>query len=303
MGTGEDHPSLADAKPVHKVRVDGFWMDKTEVTNAQFARFVEATGYKTVAERHAELEDFPPHVRAELTPEKLRPFSLIFKPKPGVKPPEGCVECLEPGHWMQWWDISYGANWRHPEGPGSDLEGRRDHPVVHVAWEDAAAYAKWAGKRLPTEAEWERAARGGKEGLPYYWGTEMNPDGKWMANTWQGKFPIENTKDDGFKGSAPVGSYPANPYGLFDMAGNVWEWCSDWYQPEAYSRITTHDNPRGPASSINPCGPEPVRVLRGGSFLCADNYCVRYRAGARHQGEPKTGQSHTGFRCVRSPAK
>jgi sulfatase modifying factor 1 len=302
MGSEMDHPSYADAKPVHTVYVDGFWMDKTEVTNEQFARFVKEKGYETIAERKPKPEDFPPHLRADLKPENLVPGSLIFKPKEGTKPPTSCLEC-QGQEWVQWWAWQPGANWHHPEGPDSDIKERMNHPVVHIAWVDAVAYCKWAGKRLPTEAEWERAARGGKDGLPFYWGKEMNPDGKWMANTWQGAFPIENTAKDGYVGSAPVGSYPPNPYGLYDMAGNVWEWCADWYQPEAYYS-SERRNPTGPAYSIDPCGQgERLRVIRGGSFLCADNYCVRYRSGARHHGEIKTGQSHTGFRCVRSPEK
>jgi formylglycine-generating enzyme required for sulfatase activity len=279
-----------DARPVHRVYVDGLWMDRTEVTNEQFARFVQETSYVTIAERKPDPKDFPPDV----DPNKLVPFSGVFKP-PAGKSVEQCASCAE------WWSRVEGACWRHPEGPGSDLSGRENHPVVHICWEDALAYAKWAGKRLPTEAEWERAARGGVERKRYYWGDELCPGGKWMANIWQGAFPGDNTVEDGFRGTAPVGSFPANPYGLYDMAGNVWEWCSDWYRPDYYA-VSPARNPRGPADSIDPDGHgEPKRVQRGGSFLCSDNYCVRYRAGARGQGEPNTGLAHTGFRCVRSP--
>jgi sulfatase modifying factor 1 len=267
-----------DAKPLHKVYVDGFWMDETEVTNEQFAEFVRQTGYVTLAERP--FDGAPPGAG-------------VFD---GSKCPRGelCRDC------RNWWDYRVGACWRHPEGPGSDLRGREKHPVVHIAWEDAMAYARWAGKRLPTEAEWERAARGGLEGKRYYWGDELRPGGKWMANIWQGDFPSENSGQDGFVGTAPVKSFPPNAYGLYDMAGNVWEWCADWYRPDYYA-ISPKNNPQGPPSSIDPDGrDEPKRVQRGGSFLCSDTYCNRYRAGARGQGEPKTGLSHTGFRCVRS---
>ncbi|HEY7156856.1 MAG TPA: formylglycine-generating enzyme family protein [Gemmataceae bacterium] len=282
-----------DARPPHKVYVDGFWMDESEVTNEQFAWFVKQTGYVTIAERTPRPEDFP-NVPRENLPARMVAGSPVFTP---AKCPPGqvCLTC------DNWWEYREGANWRHPEGPGSDLRGREKHPVVHIAWEDAMAYARWAGKRLPTEAEWERAARGGLEGKRYYWGDELRPDGKWMANIWQGQFPLENRADDGFPGAAPVKSFPPNPFGLHDMSGNVWEWCADWYRPDYYA-VSPKDNPQGPDSSIDPDGRgEPKRVQRGGSFLCSDNYCVRYRAGARGQGEPKTGLSHTGFRCVRSP--
>jgi sulfatase modifying factor 1 len=270
--------SFADARPLHKVHVDGFWMDETEVTNEQFAEFVKQTGYRTMAERV--IDGIPAGAG-------------VFD---GTKCPigEACRDC------RNWWDYRAGANWQHPEGPDSDLRGREKHPVVHVAWEDAIAYARWAGKRLPTEAEWERAARGGLEGKPFYWGDELLPDGRWMANIWQGKFPREDRGEDGFVGTAPVKSFPPNAFGLYDMAGNVWEWCADWYRPDYYS-FSPKNNPQGPESSIDPDGrDEPKRVQRGGSFLCSDGFCARYRAGARGQGEPKTGLSHTGFRCVRS---
>ncbi len=250
---------FAESKPLHKVYVDGFWMDETEVTNEQFAEFVRQTGYVTLAER--------PFAGA---PPGAGVFDAAKCP-----PGEACRDCAN------WWDYREGACWRHPEGPKSDLRGRAKHPVVHVAWEDAMAYARWTGKRLPTEAEWERAARGGLEGKRDYWGDELCPNGRWMANIWQGKFPHDNRAADGFTGTAPVKSFPANAFGLYDMAGNVWEWCADWYRPDYYA-VSPKDNPQGPESSFDPDGrDEPKRVQRGGSFLCSDNYCVRYRAGAR----------------------
>jgi formylglycine-generating enzyme required for sulfatase activity len=284
MGEG-DEEAFADARDVHEVEVDGFWMDRTEVTNAQFARFVEATGYVTVAERKPTAEEFP-----GVPPEKLVPFSIVFsRPAPG-----------QPArHEGDWWKIVPGACWKSPEGPDSTVKGREDHPVVHVCWEDAAAYAKWAGKRLPTEAEWEYAARGGLDRKRYVWGDELKPEGRWMANIWQGRFPYDDRKEDGFAGTAPVASFPANGYGLHDMAGNVWEWCSDWYRPDYY-RNSPRKNPRGPDSSHDPAEPGlPKRVQRGGSFLCSDGFCIRYLPGGRGKGEVKSAASHIGFRCAR----
>jgi formylglycine-generating enzyme required for sulfatase activity len=247
-----------------------------------------------VAERTPRPEDFPEHIRPQLKPERMVPGALVFRP-PAVCPPVEECNC------DQWWEYVPGACWKHPEGPGSDLAGKEQHPVVHVAWEDAVACARWAQKRLPTEAEWERAARGGVDRQPFYWGTELTPGGKWMANIWQGRFPCENSKEDGHAGTAPVGSYPANGFGLHDLSGNVWEWCADWYRPGyAVEPGGVSRNPQGPDSSIDPHGNgEAKRVQRGGSFLCSDGFCARYRAGARGQGETLTGQSHTGFRCVR----
>ncbi len=271
--------------PPHRVYVDGFWMDRTEVTNAQFEKFVKQTGYQTVAERKPDPKDFP-----GVPEEKLVPGSIVFTP------PTEAVPLTE--HY-RWWQYVPGACWRHPEGPGSSLKGRENHPVVHVCWEDAIAYARWAGKRLPTEAEWEFAARGGLDRKPFVWGDELTPGGKWQANIWQGRFPRENTARDGFPRTAPVASFPANGFGVHDLAGNVWEWCADWYQPEYY-KLSPKRNPRGPDSSHDPLEPGiPKRVQRGGSFLCSDEYCVRYRPGGRGKGAVDSGQSHAGFRCVR----
>jgi sulfatase modifying factor 1 len=319
MGT-ED---FADAKPVHKVFVDGFWMDKAEVTNEQFAKFVQATGYITVVERwpdpakfkgfKADTFGFQPEYLAALSPATnlgfpaglpwtglanaaplLKPFSLVFTaPRADVDPIKTSP--------TTWWRTVAWASWKHPEGPGSSLAGREKHPVVHICYEDAEAYAKWAGRRLPTEAEWEFAARGGLDRKKYAWGDELMPSGKPMANTWQGKFPYVNTLEDGFAGTAPVGSFPANGFGLYDMAGNVWEWCSDWYQPK-YLRDSADRNPKGPDSSNDPTEPGVAkRVQRGGSFLCCDNYCVRFMVGGRGKGELESTANHTGFRCVVAP--
>lgn len=279
--------NFEDAAHIHLVYVDGFWMDKHEVTNAQYAQFVAATKYVTVAEKQPEAKDFP-----DVPAEELKPFSIVFK-KPGPR------DRVNLQRHEGWWDLKYGASWQHPEGPGSSIKGRENHPVVHICYTDAAAYCQWAGKRLPTEAEWEFAARGGLDRKTYAWGDELKPGGKWMANIWQGNFPYENTKEDGFEGTAPVGSFPANGYGLRDMSGNVWEWCADWYQPNYY-RDSPEKNPQGPISGYDPLEPNtPKRVQRGGSFLCADNYCVRYIVGTRGKGEVTSAASHIGFRCVK----
>ncbi len=286
---GSDDVEFADASPVHEVTLDGFWIDRTEVTNKQFARFVSATGYVTVAERKPDPKDFP---GAPL--ENLVAGSLVFSP------PAGAVSLDEP---LSWWKYVPGADWRHPEGTASHIDGRDDYPVVQVCWDDAAAYARWAKKRLPTEAEWEYAARGGLDRKQFCWGDELRPGGKWMVNNWQGRFPTENTAEDGFPRTAPVGSFPPNGYGLCDMAGNVWEWCADWYRP-LYDDRGVNRNPKGPFSSFDPNeAGVPKRVQRGGSFLCSDLYCKRYRPGARGKGAPDSGAPHVGFRCVRSPAE
>jgi formylglycine-generating enzyme len=291
MGS-EDFP---DAQPIHKVYVDGFWMDKTEVTNEQFAKFVKATGYVTVAEKAPDYDTIVKQQPPGTPPprkEDLVPGSLVFA-KPAHK-----VPLNDPSRWWKW---TPGACWKHPEGPGSDIKGREKHPVVHVAHDDAVAYAKWAGKRLPTEAEWEFAARGGLDRKKFTWGDEYKPAGKSMANTWQGEFAHQNTGEDGYAGTAPVGSFPANGFGLHDMSGNVWEWCADWYQPK-YLNIFETRNPKGPAESHDPAEPSVAkRVQRGGSYLCCDNYCKRYMAGGRGKGDPESSTNHIGFRCVRSP--
>jgi formylglycine-generating enzyme required for sulfatase activity len=285
---GSDDSNYPDTQPVHQVHVDGFWMDRTEVTNAQFEQFVRETGYVTVAERKPDPKDFP-----NVPPENLVAGSIVFTP------PEGEV-ALDNHH--VWWRYVPGANWRHPEGPQSTTQGREDHPVVHVCYEDAVAYARWAGKRLPTEAEWEFAARGGLDRKRYTWGHELTPDGKWQTNIWQGRFPHENALADGFRATAPAASFPPNGYGLYDMAGNVWEWCADWYRPDYYKESPAR-NPQGPDSSFDPLEPgTPKRVQRGGSFLCSDLYCIRYLPGARGKGAVDSGASHVGFRCVQSPA-
>ncbi len=279
-----------DARPIHRVYVDGFWIDETTVTNAQFAQFVNATGYVTVAERIPAAGDFP-----GVPPENLVAGAPVFAP------PDHPVPLND---YLQWWSYEPGANWRHPEGPGSDLEGRETYPVVQVAYEDAETYARWAGKRLPTEAEWEFAARGGLSGQRFVWGNQFRPEGRWMANTHQGRFPVMDTGDDSHVGIAAVALYPPNGYGLYDMAGNVWQWVSDWYRPDYYAQLAWQApvarNPRGPASSFDPDEPsERKRVIRGGSFLCTDQYCSRYIVGTRGKGEVSSGANHLGFRCAK----
>jgi sulfatase modifying factor 1 len=288
---GSDNPTVHDASPIHQVSVDGFWIDRTTVTNEQFAAFVRATGYVTVAERPLNPEDYP-----DAPAEELAPGGLVFTPTNGPVPLD---------KHLRWWRVIQGADWRHPEGPQSDLKGREKHPVVQVAWEDAVAYAAWAGRRLPTEAEFEFAARGGLEGKKYVWGDELKPDGKWMANIWQGAFPYRNTAEDGYVATAPVGSFPANGYGLYDMAGNVWQWCSDWYRYDYYRQLAAGPqpvrNPRGPGSSFDPQEPGiKKRVTRGGSFLCTDQYCSAYEAGVRGKAAIDSGTNHIGFRCVKN---
>lgn len=284
---GAEDPTMTDTKPVREIDVSGFWIDQTEVTNRQFAEFVKATGYKTVAEIAPKAEDYP-----GADPDLLVPGSVVFTPSEGPVPLD---------NFLQWWRWQPGADWRHPEGPDSSIENRMDHPVVHIAYNDAEAYAKWAGKRLPTEAEWEKAARGGLQRKKYVWGDELNPDGHWMSNNWQGGFPHANSKDDGFFSTAPVKSYPPNGFGLYDVSGNVWEWCSDWYRPDSYKSMASKD-PKGPADSFDPQEPGiPKRVHRGGSFLCSDLYCIRYLPAARGKGALDSGANHIGFRCVKDP--
>lgn len=294
---GSDHPlSRPDERPMHRVRVDGFWMDVTEVTNGEFAKFVEATGYVTTAE-------IPPDVDAimsQLPPgtpppprENLVAASMVFNPPDHAVPLDDI---------RRWWVWTPGASWKNPEGKGSSLAGREDHPVVQVSWDDAMAYATWAGKRLPTEAEWEFAARGGLDGQPFVWGAAPLSETKPQSNVWQGQFPNANTTADGYVGTAPACSFEPNGYGLCDMSGNVWEWCSDWFRPDGYALQAGEDivtNPRGPAQSADPRRPFMAqRVQRGGSFLCNDEYCASYRPSARMGCSPDTGMSHVGFRCV-----
>jgi formylglycine-generating enzyme required for sulfatase activity len=280
-----------DCQPIHRVAVDGFWMDETEVTNEQFERFIKATGYITIAERTPTREEFP-----TAPPENLVAGSVVFAPTD--RP-------VELRNHYQWWTYARGANWRHPLGPDSDLRGKEKYPVVHIAYPDASAYAQWAGKRLPTEAEWEFAARGAMAGKRYPWGDDLKPDGKWMANIYEGTFPVNDNGADGFAGIAPVRQFPPNSYGLYDMSGNVWEWCSDWYGADYYAQLARGSeaarNPAGPESSFDPAEPqERKRVHRGGSFLCTDQYCSRYMVGTRGKGEVNTGSNHLGFRCVKS---
>lgn len=299
---GSDHAKAwPEERPPHRVTVGPFYMDTTEVTNAQFNAFVEATGYTTIAERPLDWEELKKQVPPG-TPKPpddvLQPGSLVFTP------PAESVPLNNPGYWWAW---VVGADWAHPEGPASSIEDRMDRPVVHVAWEDAAAFATWAGKRLPTEAEWEFASRGGDENQFFTWGQTPPEDlDTPMANTWQGEFPQSNTATDGYAGSSPVGVFPPNAYGLHDMAGNVWEWCSDWYAVNAYVARAQGaagqpvDNPRGPARSWEPGRErEPLRAMRGGSFLCHFSYCNRYRPAARQGSAMDTGLSHVGFRCVK----
>jgi|GEM_PF-842159 len=277
---------FADAQPVHKVTVSSFYMDAHEVTNDQFARFVDATHYITVAERPLNPKDYP-----GVPLEKLVPGSGVFSP------PAHPVPLNDP---MAWWKYIPGADWRHPDGPASSIRGKGQYPVVQVCYEDCLAYAKWAGKRLPTEAEWEYAARAGKHFENYYWGKSLHPDGKYMANNFQGHFPDHNTKEDGYSMLAPIEQYPVNAFGLYDMEGNAWEWCSDYYRPDYYATSPVV-NPKGPKDSYDPQQPGLVqRVQRGGSFLCSDEYCIRYKAGSRGKGEPSSASNNLGFRLVRS---
>lgn len=288
--------------PPHTVRIKGFYMDATEVTNAQFRKFVEATGYVTLAEKDFDPADYP-----NADADALKAGSLVFTPSEGPIPLD---------YHMRWWTFTPGANWRHPSGPGSSIEGKDAHPVVCVAWDDARAYAEWAGKRLPTEAEWEFAARGGLKDAAYAWGDSFEIDGRIPANLWQGNFPYEDTGEDGFQGTAPVKQFPPNGYGLYDIAGNVWEFVQDWYDPDYYMR-SPEFNPLGPTEELvmdfskrlrwhsdtrESLTITPHKVIRGGSFLCNDCYCLGYRPTARQVTDMITATNHTGFRCVKSPS-
>jgi formylglycine-generating enzyme required for sulfatase activity len=290
MGPDKDYPEEA---PAHNVTVDGFWIDRTPVTNREFRDFVNATGYVTVAEVAPDPKDYPGAL-----PNMLRAGSLVFNP------PKQPVDLRD---WSQWWTFKFGANWKRPYGRQSSLAGFNDHPVVHVAYRDALAYAKWAGKDLPTEAEWEFAARGGLDGAEFAWGDEFTPGGKPAANTWQGAFPYQNLKLDGYERTSPVMAFPPNGYGIYDMIGNVWEWTSDWFATrhngDAQKSCCIPENPRGGRedASYDPLLPTvriPRKVLKGGSHLCAPNYCRRYRPAARHAEPVDSSMSHVGFRCV-----
>jgi formylglycine-generating enzyme len=288
MGSDRHYPEEA---PAHQVRVGAFWIDRCTVTNREFKRFVDATRYVTLAERAVDPRDYP-----GAKPEMLEPASVVFRKSVGP---------VDLSNRYNWWTYVRGADWLHPRGPASTLKGIWDHPVVHVAYEDAEAFAKWVGKELPTEAEWEYAARGGLDAADYCWGNEFMPERRYMANTWQGEFPWQNLLADGFEWTAPVGSFPANGYGLFDMAGNVWEWTADWYQShhDIQHACCTLDNPRGATreNSIDQCTRDvriPRKVMKGGSHLCAPNYCHRYRPAARMAQPVDTATSHLGFRCI-----
>jgi sulfatase modifying factor 1 len=288
MGSDHHYPEEA---PAHRARVGEFWMDRCTVTNREFERFVRETSHVTLAEKPANPADYP-----GAKPELLAPSSVMFRK---------AKERVDLSNHYNWWVYVRGADWRHPRGPASSIKGLENHPVVHVAYEDAAAYARWAGKDLPTEAEWEFAARGGLDQAEYAWGDEFMPGGKPMANTWQGEFPWQNTYEDGYEWTAPVASFPSNGYGLYDMAGNVWEWTVDWYQDHDRidSPCCTIDDPRGARreDSFDPRQPEikiPRKVMKGGSYLCAPNYCRRYRPAARMSQPVDTSTCHLGFRCI-----
>jgi len=295
MGTDE-RESYDHERPAHRVSVKSFWIDETEVTNGQYEEFVKATGYLTIAERKPDWEE----LRKQVPPGTPRPPDSLMQA--GSLVFHSPAEPVMLNDYSQWWEWKTGVDWRHPEGPESNLSGKANHPVVHIAYDDALAFAKWKGKRLPTEAEWEFASRGGKQER-YVWGEEVAPQGKFMANTFQGSFPLKNLKEDGFESTSPVKSFPPNSYGLYDMIGNVWEWTSDWYDANYFQSLAGNaltENPHGPEKSFDPQDPYAMkRVTKGGSFLCASNYCVNYRSSARQATAFDSGQSHIGFRCVK----
>ena len=294
MGAADDE-GRPDEYPQHKVKLQGFWMDATEVTNAQFKKFVQATGYITTAEKTPNWEE----MKKQLPPGTAKPDeSLLIAASLVFSPPTHSVALTNAS---QWWDWKKDASWKQPQGPGSSIDGKDNYPVVHISWYDAMAYSKWSGKRLPSEAEWEFAARGGRQNEKYPWGNEDVETGKSKANTWQGQFPQQNLNKDKFERSAPVRSFAPNGYGLYDMAGNVWEWCSDWYDARYYELIKTKINvdPTGSLESNDPAEPAiPKKIIRGGSFLCNASYCKGYRVSSRMKTSPDTGLEHTGFRCV-----
>ncbi len=299
---GTDEPDTYDhERPAHQVQVAGFWMDETEVTNEQYQNFVAATGYITLAERKPQWED----LRKQTPPGTARPpDSLLVAGALVFNPPKEPVMLND---YSQWWRWLPGTDWKHPEGPESNLEGRMKFPVIQVAYEDAKAYCDWADKRLPTEAEWEFASRGGKEPQRYAWGNELKMNGKYMANTFQGSFPNYNSQEDGFEMASAVKSFPPNAYGLYDMIGNLWEWTSDWYDVTYFEKLAGAKisvNPPGPDKTYDPNEPYSIkRVSKGGSFLCADDYCVNYRPSARQGTAFDSGMSNLGFRCVRGSRK
>lgn len=279
------HNGMNNEGPVHEVELDGFWIDKYPVSNRQYMKFVDTTGFKTYSELKPKAEDWPGAL-----PEMLVPASIVFK-QPDTE--------VDMNNLYNWWEYIPGADWKHPEGPGSDINNRMNHPVVHVTYNDAEAYCRWAGKRMLTEAEWEFAARGGLNKKNYTWGDQPDHLKKKLMNYWEGEFPYNNSGSDGYQKTSPVGSFPPNGYGLYDMAGNVWEWVSDWYHPRYYE-VSPGKNPRGvrKADSLDPYEPGiPKRITKGGSFLCSENYCMGYRPSARMASDPMSSTNHTGFRC------